>query len=53
MDIVNTPDDLRLYNDEANISLRMSILDKNAPKFLLEIFSGAQEYVPESRNCSL
>ena len=32
------------------ISLKMSILDKNAPKFLLEIVRGAQEYVPEWRN---
>jgi len=31
----------------------MSILDKNAPKFLVEIVRGAQEYVPEWRNWSL
>ena len=46
VDIVNPPDIIRLFSDQAHVSLGTSIFDNNAVKCVLKIVGGVLEHVP-------
>jgi hypothetical protein len=46
VDIVNPPDNFRLFSDQAHVSLGRSIVDNNAVELVLEIVGGVLEHVP-------
>jgi hypothetical protein len=48
VDIVNPPDIIHLYSDQALVSLRTAISDNNRVKFVLYITGGVQAIVPRS-----
>jgi hypothetical protein len=46
IDTVNPPVNLRLLSDQALVSLRTSIVDNNALKYILKLVGGVFEHVP-------